>query len=267
MRVLILGANGMLGHTLKYVLESKNIKVLSHTRQHFDPLINSISDLSQIYSLSKGDYVVNTIVHDPKDIDIEKVYTINSVFAHQLGYYCKINKLKLIQISTNGVFSGKKGNYVESDVPDATDHYGKSKLLGESAFAMVLRTSILGHSIQKRYLLDWVISQRNKTIQGYTNHYWNGVTTLELANYIHQIILHNRYKNGIYHIYSNKSYSKYELLKLINLIYNLQLIVEPINHPQEKILTIKSLYQTSNVKKQLMIQLEELKRFTKNISN
>ena len=123
------------------------------------------------------------------------------------------------------MYSGKKGKYIETDLHDALDIYGKSKSLGEiSSEAMVLRTSIIGEELHNyASLISWTKSQRGKTVDGYKTHYWNGLTTMEYAKCCEKIIENDLYQKGLYHIFSSTDVTKYELLNIFNNKYRLNL--------------------------------------------
>jgi dTDP-4-dehydrorhamnose reductase len=134
---------------------------------------------------------------------------------------------RMIHITTDCVFSGKDGKYNEYSNPDESNYYGTSKSLGELCDGTIIRTSIIGEElVNKRSLLEWVISNENRSINGYTNHFWNGVTCLQLAKIIHKIIIENTYWNGVRHIYSPTTASKYELCSIINDIYELNIKIK-----------------------------------------
>jgi dTDP-4-dehydrorhamnose reductase len=134
----------------------------------------------------------------------------------------------MIHITTDCVFSGKDGSYNELSEHDETNDYGMSKSLGELCNATIIRTSIIGEEVQnKRSLLEWVKSNKGKDINGFVNHFWNGVTCLELSNVIYKIINEKLYWNGVRHIFSPKSVSKFELVSMINEVYNLNIKINP----------------------------------------
>ena len=141
----------------------------------------------------------------------------NSIFPHLLSESCNETFTKLIHITTDCVFSGTTGPYNESSRHDCLDEYGKSKSLGEPTDSMVLRTSIIGEEVYNKVsLIEWAKSMKDGEVNGYTNHYWNGVTTKEYAEACHNIIKKNLYEQGLFHVFSPKPVSKFELLQIIN---------------------------------------------------
>jgi dTDP-4-dehydrorhamnose reductase len=233
MKIVIFGSNGMLGNYLNKYLSSK-YEVLALTRKDFD--IGNINESKLLdflrNTVKKDDVILNAagIIKQRGNIDVLNMVMVNSVFPHILAKFKNEIDCKIIHITTDCVFSGLKGGYVESDKHDCLDDYGKSKSLGENENITNIRTSIIGEEItNKKSLLEWVISNKNKTVDGYENHIWNGVTCLELAKLIDEIIKNNTYWNGIKHVFSPDTVSKYELVSMINEIYNLDIIVNKKN--------------------------------------
>ncbi len=159
---------------------------------------------------------------------------------------------------------GKKGGYVESDLFDADDVYGMSKNAGDTDLCMTLRTSIIGEE-QTHFtsLLSWVKAQKGKTINGYTDHLWNGVTTLYLAEIIEEIIRSGLYEKGVFHIHSRKVVSKYELTRMIDDAYGLGLTINRFetHAPCDRSLSSEKGLSDRLVKKDLETQITELKTF------
>jgi dTDP-4-dehydrorhamnose reductase len=126
------------------------------------------------------------------------------------------------------VYSGLKGGYTEEDPHDALDDYGKSKSLGEPNNCMVLRTSIIGEETHKNAsLVEWVKSQKGGTVNGYTNHDWNGITTKQYAKICDKIITDGLYENECFHIHSPQAVNKHSLVSMIGNRFNLNLTVNP----------------------------------------
>ena len=150
-------------------------------------------------------------------------------------------KILFINPSTDCVFNGKKKNngYLVNDYPNAIDDYGKSKIIAEKSISfrekiLIPRTSIIGfEKMNKKFsLLEWALSQRNKKINGYKNHYWNGVTTLEWCKLMYELLEGKiQLSEKLFHIGMNKKISKYVLLKNINDIFtDNKLIIKPVDH-------------------------------------
>lgn len=182
------------------------------------------------YGLKQDDVIINCIGIINKLVENEGVIStikVNSIFPNLLERLCDIRQFRFIHISTDCVYKGDKGHYSESDLHDATDIYGKTKSLGEPMDCTVIRTSIIGEekSNYKRSLLEWVKSNAGKTIDGYINHKWNGVTCLRLAQGIAGIIEEKKYWKGVKHVFGN-TVNKYELCCMINDIYKLNIQIK-----------------------------------------
>jgi dTDP-4-dehydrorhamnose reductase len=139
---------------------------------------------------------------------------------------------RVIHISTDCVFDGKEGPYDETRQHNALDEYGKSKSLGEPSDCMVLRTSIIGPEVpgKKKSLFEWVRAQKNGTVPGFINHFWNGLTTLELSNAIIKIIEYNYYSNGVFHLHS-EDVTKANLVKSISDAFGFNVTIIPTEAP------------------------------------
>jgi dTDP-4-dehydrorhamnose reductase len=235
--VLVLGASGMLGHKMLQTL-SENKHTVCGTVRGADtgkyevineyPLIGGV-DAMNFNTVSKAidkfnpDVIVNCIgiiKQLPESNDPIKSLMINTVLPHKLALLCKSTPYldkKLIHISTDCVFDGQKGMYKENDIPNATDLYGVTKTAGEviDSHNLTLRTSIVGREIITQHgLVEWFLSNRGKTVNGYTKSIFSGVTTQELSHIVSRVI-NERTLSGLYHVASSPI-NKYDLLKLIN---------------------------------------------------
>ncbi len=263
--VLVIGANGMLGYALTKFLLRKGNNVKGLTRKEFDIAKESMFVFESY--LDSVNIVINcagVIKPRIKDMAIEDVINVNSIFPRNLVKVCNNNNILCFHITTDCVYSGKKGNYNENDYFDATDIYGMTKNSGDIKDCMTLRTSIIGEEKgQNRSLLEWVLSQKGKEVNGFTNHYWNGITTVYLAEIIEKIFNNNLYQKGIFHIFSKKSVSKYELLKIINDVYNLNIKIRPFEADTKIDRTLDSIFNLSRnlVKKSISKQIKDMKEF------
>jgi len=264
-KVVILGSNGMLGHAMSKYFKSRGYEIDLIDRSRFDALINSVGDLEKY--LTGSDFVVNCIgIIKPRiaSMKIEEVLVVNGAFPKNLAKLADKLKIPCFHITTDCVYSGIKGNYSEDDYFDINDTYGLSKNSGENADCMTLRTSIIGEEINNKYsLLEWAKSQAGKTVTGFSNHLWNGVTTLYLAEIIENIYLKDKYKKGIFHIFSPTAVTKYELLHLISDSYDLSLQIVESDAPTKVDRTMSSKFPLSKefVKKQLSQQILEMHDF------
>ncbi|NOS85086.1 MAG: sugar nucleotide-binding protein [Ignavibacteria bacterium] len=227
--ILILGANGMLGSSTCRYYTQKGYDVKSLTRSEFNAVTSGISELES--HVEKSDLVLNCIGVIKQVIDKYTPYEtvkINGTFPRNLAKLCLHNGTPLIHITTDCAFSGKRGSYNENDYLDAEDLYGISKVAGETVDCMTLRTSIIGPEQDTSLsLLGWVFSQRGKTVNGYTNHLWNGVTTLQFAKITEMIMNKGLYEKGLFHIHSPGSLSKFELVSMISNVFGLGIKVIP----------------------------------------
>jgi dTDP-4-dehydrorhamnose reductase len=263
--IAIIGPTGMLGWTLEKYFSIRNYDVLSLGMDKFNIIDTKLEIL--LNYLGKVDAVINCaglIREGITNNSYTDVLKINSIFPKNLAVISEKLKIKCIQISTDCVFSGSRGNYTENDYSDAVDLYGVSKYLGESHNCMFIRTSIIGQEIEpKGSLLSWAISQKGREINGFTNHIWNGVTTLYYAEIVENILNHNYYQNGIIHVHSPNSVTKYDLLSLINKIHELNITINPIESPNYCNRSLSSIYPLSGelVKKEIEQQIYDMKKF------
>ncbi len=229
----------MLGNAMfRYLSEFSELAVYGTTRgeyaQKYFPnakagrLISGIDvenhdSLVKAFASARPDVVINCIglvkqlseANDPL-----QAVPINTLLPHRLAALCQATNARLVHISTDCVFSGAKGNYVETDFPDADDLYGRTKLLGEVdyPYAITLRTSIIGHELTgHRSLLNWFLSQNN-SVRGFSKAIFSGLPTVELARAIHEVVLPRTNLRGLYHI-ASRPINKFELLKLISAQY------------------------------------------------
>mgnify|MGYP003108730172 CR=1 FL=1 len=222
MRIIILG-NGNAGKALYdyFNISSSNHTVINLTRKDFNAAKINVNFFKNI--IQENDVVINCIgILKPK---IKKTgefltYRINSIFPNMIYNICKYNSAHFIHICSDCVYKGDVGNYTEDVPPDATDIYALSKSMVSRG--IILRTSFIGSN---GGLMKWVLDNKNKEIDGYENCLWNGITTLELAKRIEEIIKYENYWTGVRHYYNPRTVSKYELCSLINEIYNLNISV------------------------------------------
>ena len=153
---------------------------------------------------------------------------VNSLFPHRLMNLCRASRARLIHISTDCVFNGRRGRYTEADVSDAEDLYGRSKYLGEvdAPGCLTLRTSIIGRELQTASgLVEWFLSRRGQTVKGYRQAIYSGFTTQALARIIADVIERQPELSGVYQV-SSEPITKYDLLQLIRAEMNLPITIE-----------------------------------------
>jgi len=246
MRILILGGNGMLGHQLfKHLAEDHEIKVtlrqdlseyekfnLFHPDNSFSGInVRSADQIIEVLGEFQPQAIVNAVgIIKQRSSDRESIPSLelNSLFPHRLAILCKTINARMIHLSTDCVFSGKKGNYREDDPSDALDLYGKSKYLGEvnEQHCITLRTSMIGRELsRKKSLLEWFLAQKG-SIKGFKKAIFSGFTTQELSRIIEMILTQHPYASGIYHV-SSDPISKFDLLSLIKRGLNLPVKIIP----------------------------------------
>ena len=239
-RILILGVTGMLGHTLfKEMNKNESFEVFGTTRSksglngyftqdellkirdnvdadNFETVIRAIASVQPTIIIN----CIGIIKQLPISRDPLTAITVNAQLPHRLSLVTRTAKARLIHISTDCVFDGKKGNYTEKDFSNAEDLYGKTKYLGEVHYphCITLRTSIIGHELKTNYsLVDWFMSQENE-INGFTKAIYSGFPTIEMVNIISNYVIPNKELSGLYHV-SSDAISKYELLNIMKKIY------------------------------------------------
>jgi dTDP-4-dehydrorhamnose reductase len=240
MRILVLGVTGALGNALLKVLSADpRLEVWGTSRAQIEhetiPRISARNLISGIDALN-NDALISAFTQARPEVVINcvglikqlstadnplYVLPINSMLPHRLADLCELNGSRLVHISTDCVYSGRKGMYRESDASDAEDLYGKSKYIGEirdRENAITLRTSGIGHELKSsNSLLSWFLSQQDE-VKGYVNAIYSGLPWIELARVINDFVLPSPELHGLYHV-SSKPISKFELLKLIAEIY------------------------------------------------
>lgn len=231
-KVLLFGATGMAGHVVYYYLRSTGkydiTNVVYRTPLTEDSIIVDVTDRDAVHEVVhkvKPEIIINCIgilIKGSKEHP-DNAILINAYFPHLLKRLSDEIDAKLIHISTDCVFSGKKGNYREDDFRDADDIYGRSKALGEiiNDKDLTIRTSIIGPELKKNGegLFHWFMHQHGQ-INGFKTAIWGGVTTLELAKALDVAI--QQEKNGLIQLSNGVGISKYDLLILIKEIWNKQ---------------------------------------------
>jgi len=261
-KIYIFGSTGMLGTYVTKIL-SNDFNITCITRKEFDILNDTWQKLNKILScLNENDVIINCagiIPQKTNDHEYGKYIKINTLFPHKLQEIVEKSNAKFIHITTDCVFDGKKGYYNENDNHTETNVYGSSKSLGEPENATVIRTSIIGEELNhKKSLLEWVISKKNCTINGFANHFWNGVTCLTLSNIIENTITNNLYWKGVRHIFSHDTVSKYKLCSIINEVYELNINIEKHKTKNTIDKTLNTIYNSTfdidTIKNQIILQ-------------
>lgn len=243
MKVLVFGASGMIGSAMFRVLsEKKEWEVRGTLRANAlkrffpetlaDKLIPDVDverhdGLVRVFAQVRPDVVVNCVgltKHHSEAEDPLLAIPLNALLPHRLADLCAVTGSRLVHVSTDCVFAGTRGGYVEDDAPDAVDVYGKSKHLGEVDYphAITLRTSTIGHELQSAYgLLEWFLSQQG-SCKGFNRAIFSGLPNTEFARVVRDVVIPWPDLHGLYHVGADPI-GKYELLKLIARVYGKQI--------------------------------------------
>lgn len=245
-KVLVLGTTGMLGNAVfRFLSRSPGFSAIGTARTsgalRYLPEdlrglvkvgidVNNPDSLLELISDVRPTVVINCIglikqlaeADDPLE-----VLPINSILPHRLAHLCKLADARLVHVSTDCVFSGRRGMYVESDVSDAEDLYGKSKYIGEVDFphSVTLRTSIIGHELNSANgLIGWFLNQEGQ-VKGYGSAIFSGLPTVELARVIRDYVIPNPSMRGLFHV-SVEPISKFDLLRLVADVYGKKIDID-----------------------------------------
>ena len=256
MKILIVGSTGMLGSTAKNYFN--NVETLD--RNELDLSDCSYEQLAIAIDRKKCDFVINCAgLIKQRSVKEYQMIAVNSILPHKMSEICNTFGQKMFHITTDCVFDGTEGMYCETSNHSATDIYGISKSLGEPNDCMVIRTSVIGEEKKNKLsLLEWVKENKGGRIKGFTNHYWNGITCLELCETIDYIIKKDLYQQKLQHVFSN-TVSKYELVNLINQIYNLHIDIEEYKTDQKcdrTLTTIHTKIETKSIQEQIELSKE-----------
>ncbi|MFL6334920.1 MAG: dTDP-4-dehydrorhamnose reductase family protein [Pyrinomonadaceae bacterium] len=247
MRVLILGGSGMLGHKVWQTFAPRFDAYVTFRSAAgadgraglFDPerslggvSAQDFDSVTRAFAQVRPRAVVNCIGVVKQDAAAKDPLTsisVNSLFPHRLAQLTRAAGARLIHLSTDCVFSGRAGNYSESDRPDAEDLYGRSKLLGEveGEGALTIRTSMIGRELAGAHgLLEWFLSQEGGRVRGFKRAVFSGFTTGALAELLAQIVSEHADLSGVWHA-AAEPVNKFELLSLIKKAYGLNIDIEP----------------------------------------
>ena len=241
MKVLVLGANGMLGHVAAHELSAHH-EVTAALRRAPTSEVREILAGCRIVDgvdvrleadwrryVTGADVVVNCAgIVKQRSAEATEMISVNSLFPHQLAAVASDSGVRIIHVSTDCVFSGKRGDYKEMDEPDPIDLYGRSKLLGEpeGPRCITLRTSMIGLELSGRAgLVEWFLAQRGP-VSGFRRAIWSGFTTAELSRVISRLIDQNPNLSGIWHV-SSAPINKYDLLAMLNERLGRQIEIDP----------------------------------------
>lgn len=247
MRILVLGGDGMLGHqllkswrgrhdvrvTLRRELAAyESFSLFTGVNAAAGIDARSTERLAMVIAEFRPDAVVNAVgivKQRPEGAAVIPCLELNALLPHRLAELCRAANVRLVHMSTDCIFSGRKGDYSERDAPDADDLYGRTKLLGEvtEPGCITLRTSIIGRELSRKTgLLEWFLSQRGGTVKGFRNAIFSGFTTIELGRIIERVLTQFPTANGLYHA-SAAAISKHDLLQKINAALGLGITIQP----------------------------------------
>lgn len=248
MKVLILGVTGMLGSAVFRVFSAdphhetwgtlRSASALRHFPEQSRPrLLVGVDVLDQdaltaVMAKVRPEVVINCVGLIKQLADAKDPLTalpINAMLPHRLARLCELGGARLIHVSTDCVFSGRKGLYQESDLSDAEDLYGKSKYIGELhdlPHAITLRTSIIGHELGSSHaLVDWFLAQQG-SVRGFTKAIFSGLPTVELARVMKDFVISRPQLNGLYNV-AAEPIDKFRLLNLVARQYGKQIEIRP----------------------------------------
>ncbi|HTM66065.1 MAG TPA: SDR family oxidoreductase [Flavipsychrobacter sp.] len=234
-KILLFGASGMAGHVVYSFLNELKLyeitPIVYRKKVSESAIIIDVSNTEAVINLvrtQKPDFIVNCIGVLVKGSQKypDNAILLNAYFPHLLKRLADEVHARLIHISTDCVFSGKKGNYCEDDPQDAEDLYGKSKGLGEivSESHLTLRTSIIGPEIKSEGegLFHWFMLKEGK-VQGFTEAFWSGITTLQLASAIQSAIENDL--TGLLHVTNGEKICKYDLITQFKKVWERNLVI------------------------------------------
>lgn len=246
-KILVIGASGMLGSSIfRFLSQFSSYEVWGSVRSSDSSLlfpntmrprivsgvdVESLDGLISLFSSVRPSVVINCVGLVKQISASESALTaipINSLLPHRLASLCEMAQARLIHFSTDCVFSGCTGMYVESDTPDAGDIYGRSKLLGEVDYphAITLRTSIIGHELSgARSLIGWFLAQQG-VVKGFRRAIFSGLPTVEIARLVHNNVIPHPELNGIYHV-SAEPINKFDLLEMVARVYGKEIEIQP----------------------------------------
>lgn len=247
MKVLVVGASGMIGSTMLRVLAQREDWTVAGTVRHAEirsrvepslapRLIAGVplddpQAITRVLADIRPDVVVNCAgltKHKPEADDPNIAIPINAWMPHWLAGLCRLAGARFIHVSSDCVFLGTQGHYRETDATDAADVYGKTKALGEvtSAGAVTLRTSTIGHELQSAYgLLDWFLQQQG-SCRGFTRAIFSGLPTVEFARVVRDVVIPNTTLSGLYHV-AAAPINKHDLLSRIAVVYKKSIEIVP----------------------------------------
>jgi dTDP-4-dehydrorhamnose reductase len=271
-KIILFGATGMLGGYLqKYLSEYYYLE--SAPRWAMDVSRATSKDIDMRFYLNNNCIIINAAGMIPQRGDFveSQMIKVNALWPHELALVKQRRGCEVINITTDCVFEGAPwtdGLLNENAAHDASNIYGKTKSLGENPNITNIRTSIIGEELRNGVsFLEWAKRNKGKKVNGYINHLWNGVTCLELAKIIHNMIDKNHFWNGVRHVQTPYVLSKADMLEQISSVYGLNLEINrvaPIGEHSGVYRALSTVYNDGKLKtdKSFTEQLIELKEFS-----
>lgn len=259
-KILIIGSTGMLGSTMyKYFSNDYKVEVLN--RNLIDLSKCCYNELMSKVHHINPDIVINCagLIVQRKGTSYEDFLHVNSIIPRWLANICEERNIQMYHPTTDCVYDGLSGPYEEGSPHTEKGIYGVSKSLGESENCCVIRSSIIGEEeYNKLSFLEWVRNNKGNTVNGYTNHLWNGITCLEMCKIIEEMINNGAYYKGTRHYYS-PTVTKFDMINYVNEVYGLGITVNSVS---TGVVIDKSLNSKYTVcRKDLREQIKEQKYF------
>ena len=265
-RILVLGKDGMLGTMVSKYFTSLNEYEVYLTSRRDD--LTVFNDNVRKFDVSKDpleilinevnpDFLINCIgvikpeIEEDNKESVETAIDINTYLPLKISRLAESKNFKYIQIGTDCVFSGEVGGYFENSFQDAKDIYGKTKIGGEAEHSekYLLRGSIVGpESGEGKSLLNWFLSQNLNKVNGFSDHMWNGITTLNFAKIVDGIIKNNNFNFHTQHVVPKDEVSKYDLLIYFKKYFDVDVIIEKSNSSNSVNRSLKTNNQDKNIK-------------------
>ena len=254
-KILIIGSSGMLGRTAYTYFRQNGYQAVECTRDVINLANCNYDELYKHIKFRKPDIVFNCagLIVQRKDTSTEDFLHVNSIIPRWLANICEELDIQMYHPTTDCIYNGLSGPYEEGIEFSESGIYGISKALGEPGNCAVIRTSIIGEEKRNKLsFLEWVRSNKGNTVNGYTNHLWNGVTCLEMCKIIDEIITSDTYYKGTKHYYA-PTVTKADMVEYVNDVYELGITVNSIDK------SLASKY--TECRKDLRVQIQEQKDF------
>ena len=272
MRILILGTSGLIGHKLFQILGKrfgdihgvlhhdgsveKAASLFDNENCYFNVDVLDTHKIKKILNEIKPDVILNCAgitKRRPEINDPLLAIGLNALFPHKLAQWAKEHNCRVIHFSTDCVFDGKIGDYTEDSLTTGEDAYGRTKALGEIQYdhTLTIRSSFIGRELSVfSELLEWLIAQEGKTIKGFTNAYYSGISTLEMSRVVGDIIEFHQGVSGLRQLSCIEPISKFELLCLARDAFGVNVEIVPDGN-----FTIKPTLNSDKLKSEINLSI------------